>query len=57
MQMTTLGKTGLKVSRLGVGLATLGLRMTRDDLDAAGRARRRQRDPLPSWTTTSATSR
>ncbi|MBM3949467.1 MAG: aldo/keto reductase [SAR202 cluster bacterium] len=38
MQMTTLGKTGLEVSKLGAGLATIGLRMTRDELDDAGRA-------------------
>ena len=34
MQMTTLGRTGLKISRLGVGSAEIGLRMV-DDARAA----------------------
>ena len=33
MQMSTLGKTGLKVSRLGIGLAEIGEEHTFDDLD------------------------
>ena len=37
MDMATLGKTGLKVSRLGVGLAEIGLRLTLEDEKQAGR--------------------
>jgi len=37
MEMTTLGRTGLKVSKLGAGLATIGLRLSRAEVDKAGR--------------------
>ena len=37
MEMTTLGRTGLKVSRLGAGLAGIGLRLSRAEVDKAGR--------------------
>ena len=36
MDMATLGKTGLKVSRLGAGLAEIGLNLTLDDEKQAG---------------------
>ena len=36
MELTTLGKTGLKVSRLGVGLAELG-GLPADNVETAGR--------------------
>jgi hypothetical protein len=35
--MTTLGRTGLKVSRLGVGLVEIGRHLKLDDVDEAGR--------------------
>jgi len=37
MQMTTLGNTGLKVSRLGAGLAEIGEQLTLGDVAVAGR--------------------
>ena len=37
MQMTTLGKTGMKVTRLGAGLATLGLHLSASAMEEAGR--------------------
>ncbi|MBM3948063.1 MAG: aldo/keto reductase [SAR202 cluster bacterium] len=36
MEMTTLGKTGLKVSRLGVGLVEIGFQLTGDKVQQAG---------------------
>jgi len=36
MQMTTLGNTGLKVSRLGAGLAEIGEQLTIADIEQAG---------------------
>ena len=40
MQMTTLGNTGLKVSRLGAGLAAIGEELTLAEVDTAGRVSR-----------------
>ena len=37
METTTLGKTGLEVSRLGIGLSEIGYILTRDDEAQAGR--------------------
>ena len=37
MEMATLGRTGLKVSRLGIGLVEIGLQLTEDEVDLAGR--------------------
>lgn len=37
MEMATLGRTGLKVSRLGVGLAEIGYQLTLGDVAQAGR--------------------
>lgn len=35
MERTVLGKTGLKISRLGIGLSEVGFNLTRDELDQA----------------------
>ena len=37
METTTLGKTGLEVTRLGIGLSEIGYILTRDDVEQAGR--------------------
>ncbi|MCH7739565.1 MAG: aldo/keto reductase [Chloroflexi bacterium] len=37
MERTMFGKTGLNVSRLGIGLSEIGFNLTRDDLDQAAR--------------------
>ena len=37
MEKTTLGKTGLEVSRLGIGLSEIGYILTRDDQEQAAR--------------------
>ncbi len=37
MEMVTLGRTGLKVSRLGVGLVEIGLQLSEGEVDLAGR--------------------
>lgn len=37
MEMAVLGKTGLKVSRLGAGLNEIGRQLTADDVEQAGR--------------------
>ena len=37
MEMATLGRTGLKVSRLGVGLVEIGFQLSEGEVDLAGR--------------------
>ncbi len=37
MEMATLGRTGLRVSRLGVGLVEIGIQLTEGETDLAGR--------------------
>ena len=37
MEMATLGKTGLQVSRLGVGLVEIGFQLSESEVDLAGR--------------------
>ena len=44
MQKTTLGNTGLEVSRLGAGLAAIGEELTLDEIDHVGRVLNRALD-------------
>ena len=37
MEMVTLGKTGLRVSRLGVGLVEIGVQLSEGETELAGR--------------------